>query len=369
MGVTLHSQSGNIPDVQDMMERDMLKGLSLQDLAKKIEANKQLKRDFIADTRSTKMVIQEDLVPVLELEHQGTFPILPLAHDQIGAKTGIPSKYYGKMLTSDPHLLATNVNAWFTNQPSKRMVRTLGGDARAFLSNRYNRIENEEIANAALPVLRDLPGVRIPSCEVTDTRLYIHFVVPTVQGEVKVGDVVQAGGIISNSEVGCGSASVSGLLWRLVCLNGMKTQDVFRKTHVGRHVEDSDELWADDTRQADDRAILLKVRDMVKAVVDETRFKANLLKMQGLTEGKITGDPSKVVEVLAAKVGASEAESGGILRSLIEGADLSAWGLLNAVTAQGHAARSYDRAVELEAIGGSLLELPSKEWKELLGAE
>lgn len=350
----------------------MLKGLSLQQLAAKIEANSELKRDYIVPTeKSTMQVVQEERgrkSVVMELGEHGTFPLLPLAHDQIGGRAGIPAKYYDRMLVEAPDLLCTNVNAWHRINPAKRMIRTLGGDMRAFLSDRYNRIENEEIAKVAFPVLAELPGVQIVSSEVTDKRLYIHFVVPTIQGEVKVGDVVQAGGIIQNSEVGCGAVSVSGLIWRLWCLNGAKTSDTFRKNHVGRQVEDNEALWADDTRQADDRAILLKVRDMVKAVVDETRFKAQLARMQGLTEGFITGDPVRVVEVLAQRVGTSEAEQSGILRSLIEGKDLSAWGLLNAVTAQSHTAKNYDRAVELEAAGGQLLDLSTTEWKRMLEA-
>ena len=39
--------------------------------------------------------------------------------------------------------------------------------------------------------------------------------------EVKQGDTVQAGIIISNSEVGLGSLSLRTFLYRLVCLNGM----------------------------------------------------------------------------------------------------------------------------------------------------
>ena len=344
----------------------MLKGLTIRELAAKIEANKELKRDYIVPTEKSTMLVQEDKTVVLEIPDHGTFPLLPLAHDQIGGKALIPAKYYDRMLREAPELLATNVNAWHRINPARRMVRTLGGDMRAFLSDRYQRIENEEIAEAALPVLADLPGVQIVSSEVTDRRMYIHFVVPTIQGEVRRGDVVQAGGVISNSEVGQGSVSVSGLLWRLVCLNGMKTMDTFRRHHVGRQVEDDSALWADDTKKADDKAVLLKVRDMVRNVVDETKFLANLQKMQGLTEGKITGDPARVIELLAAKVGASEAEQGGILRSLIEGGDLSAWGLLNAVTAQGHEAKSYDRAVEFEAAGGMLLDLAPTEWREVL---
>jgi hypothetical protein len=353
----------------------MLKGLTLTQLAAKIEGNRALKRDFVADTRELSMAVQQPVgnetrpTVVLSVPSQGTFPLLPLAHDQLGGRLGIPSRYYDRMLTDAPNLLATNVNEWFRRDPQRRMVRTLGGDARAFLSAKYQRVENEEVAQAALPVLAELPDVQIVSSEVTDRRLYIHFVVPTVQGEVKRGDVVQAGGIISNSEVGCGAVSVSGFVWRLVCLNGMKTGEAYRRTHVGREIEENGEMeWADDTRRADDRAVLLRVRDMVRAVVDETRFRATLARMQGLTEGRISGDPVQVVEVLAQKVGATEAEQGGILRALIEGGDLSAWGLLNAVTAQSHSARSYDRAMELEAAGGVLLELPATEWRRVLEA-
>lgn len=352
----------------------MQTGLDLIALARKIEANRELKRDFIVPTETLEMQVlpgdkTEKPRPVLALPGgQGTFPILGLTHDQIGARTNIPAKYYDRMLATQPALLADNVNTWFRAAPEKRMIRTLGGDARAFLSNRYNRIENEEIAAAALPVLSDLPGVQIKSCEVTERRLYIHFVVPGVQGEVKVGDVVQAGGIISNSEVGCGSVSVAGLAWRLICLNGMKTADAFRRNHVGRAVDDSEALWQDDTRASDDRTVLLKVRDMVKAVVDETRFRVHLDKMRGLTEGNITGDPAKAIEVLARKVGANETEQGGILRALITGGDLSRWGIVNAITAQAHTAPSYDRAVEFEGMGGALVDLPKDQWKEILEA-
>ena len=346
----------------------MLRGLSLTDLARKIEGNRALKRDYIANTSTVTMTVQDDNTPVLELPNQGQFPILPIAHDQIGTKLNIPAKYYDRMLAEAPNLLANNVNEWFRHSPEPRMFRTLGGDTRAFLSDRYNRIENEQIAEVALPVLADLPGINIVSCEVTDRRLYIHFAVSTIEGEVKKGDIVQAGGIISNSEVGLGAVSVTGFLWRLICLNGMKTGEAFRKNHIGRKMEDNEALWADDTRKADDTAILLKVRDMVKAVVDETRFRAMIERLQGFTTAKISGDPVRAVEVLAQKVNASEFERGGILRSLIEGNDLSAWGMMNAITAQAHTANSYDRAVELEGMGGSLISLPTTEWREILQA-
>lgn len=350
----------------------MQKGLSLQALAAQIEANEGDKKDFVADTRNISVeVVETGEKPeiVLGVKGNGSFPVLPLAHNQIGARTNIPAKYYDRMLTEAPKLLAANVNHWFAEKPERRLIRTRANNARAFLSNRYQRIDDERVARAVLPVLAELPNVQIVSSNITDTRMYIHFVVPSITGEVKVGDIVQAGGIIQNSEVGQGRFSVAGLIWRLACLNGMKTADEFRKNHVGREVEEEGELeWSDDTRQSDDQTILLKARDMVRAIVDDRRFRQQIAKLTDLSGARVTGNPVEAVELISARVNATETEKSNILRSLIEGGDLSAWGLVNAVTAQAHTAASYDRAVELESVGGSLVELPPSDWKRVLEA-
>ncbi len=344
----------------------MNKGISLVELAQQIEKQKAEKHDLIASTAAMTMT---DDAKGLVVAGQDEYRINGNAHDQIGARLGIPSKYYDRMATDAPHLLAANVNTWFNKKPERRMVRTLAGTTRAFLSDRYQRVDNHEIAEVALPVLMNIPDVQIVSTQITEHRMYIQAVSPRLQGDVKVGDAVQAGVVISNSEVGAGAISVAPMIYRLVCLNGMIIPDQkFRAYHVGRKIEDNEQLWADDTRKADDRAILLKVRDMVAAAVSEVNFRKTLDTMRGMTEIKIEGNPATSVEVLGKKLGTTEAEQGGILRALIEGGDLSAWGLINATTAQAHHAHSYDRSVEFEAAGGTLLNLGRDEWQRILVA-
>jgi hypothetical protein len=342
----------------------MKTGLTIAELAAKLDSQAAAKKDFIAPTKKTHLdASQGDMV--LTLEDQGSFPLQPLAHRQLATFTDVPARYYDRMRDEAPDLLAQNVNTWLAKSDKSRMVRTLHNNARAYLSNSFARIDNIDIAKVALPVLYDLPDTRIVSSEVTENKLYIHFVVPHLRGEIRVGDTVEFGGVISNSEVGLGSVSVSGLAWRLVCLNGMKTADTFRKTHVGRMIEDSEQLWADDTIAADDRAVLLKVRDMVKAVTDETRFRVNLEKLRGLTDGK-TKNPIATVEVLTNKFGLSEGEKSGLLTSLVEGGDFSRWGITNAVTSLAHTAKDYDRSVEFETMGGALVDLSKDQWQEIL---
>jgi hypothetical protein len=64
----------------------------------------------------------------------------------------------------------------------------------------------------------------------------------------------------------------------------------------------------------------------------------------------------------------NESERAGVLRHLIVAGDLSAYGLVNAVTHYSQDVEDYDRATEFEALGGKLIELSSREWEELAAA-
>lgn len=350
----------------------MMRGIELVDLAKRITESRSLKADYLAPASALEMAVQDDGKIGLKAFDGPDIPgVRPIAHGQIGSYLAIPKPYYDRMLQHDPRLLANNVNRWFRDSNDKRMLRTMAGDLRGFLSDRYQRIENEEVAEQVLPVLFEA-GVTVKSCEVTERRLYITAVNPRVRSDVKVGDVVEAGVTISNSEVGFGAVSVRPFANRLFCDNGMVLPDgKFSAKHVGRRLsedEDLNAIFADDTRQADDRALLLKCRDTVRAALDEARFSRQVDKMRALAEGRVTGDPSKCVELLAQKAGITESEKGGLLGKLIEGGDLSAWGLTNAVTALAHNAADYDRSMELCEAGGKLLDLPKGEWKQILEA-
>lgn len=342
----------------------MKTGKTLIELAQEIERQRTTKRDLVADTRE--IAITSDL----RLRVGGdAFGITETAHDQIAQKVGIPAKYYDRMRAEAPDLLAQNANVWLRREPERRMIRTLDGNARAFLTDRYQRIDNEHIAEVALPVLAGTPGIRIASAEITDRKLYIKAVNERVRSEVKVGDPVEAGVLITNSEIGFGAVSIAPLVHRLVCTNGMVVADQkYRRNHVGRRADTSEavyEMLSDETRRADDHAILLKVRDIVKAALDEARFALTVEKMREAANGDKMLDPVRSIEELGKVMGLNEGEKSGVLRHLIEGGDLTKWGMLNAVTRAAQDVESYDRSTDLEAMGGRILDLNNSEWREL----
>ncbi len=172
--------------------------------------------------------------------------------------------------------------------------------ARALLSDRYRRIDNMEIATDVLPLFAGQADMTVASSAVTSTRLYLKIVNTRLEQEVKPGDVVQAGVVISNSEVGLGAVSVQPLIYRLVCSNGLIVSDFGeRRTHIGRAVEAADEkynIYSDETREAEDKVLLLKLRDATRAALEEARFAQIVNKLRDSTEAKITGHVPDIVE-------------------------------------------------------------------------
>lgn len=353
----------------------MKSGRSLVDLAHELERQLATKQDLVVPSSLLRCHTDEAghcRMTIDANDSVGDYGMTDLARRQLADKLKIPFAYFERMRADQPALLDGNVNTWLRADPERRMIRTLDGQVRAVLSDRYRRLDHYDLAEHVLPFLQQLPDARFESVELTETKMYLKVVTPRIEYEIAPGDVVQAGIAIMNSEVGHGTLSVQPLVYRLVCRNGMIASDhALRKTHVGRTLEvggESMTVFRDDTLEADDLAFFLKVRDVVQAAVSEVTFREAALKLQKTLGIKLTGDPVQAVEVLANRYTLNEVERAGVLRHLIVAGDLSAYGLVNAVTHYSHDVENYDRATEFEALGGKLVELSSKEWEELAAA-
>jgi hypothetical protein len=335
---------------------------TIQELYQKLEDQRENRKDMIADTRSL-IVNSTDGTSTLSVSTGNdvmTYAVSDVAHRQIADRLGIPFKYYDRMRLEYPDLLDRNINGWLQKNPEKRMLRTLDGRLRAFLSDRYRRLDNLELVDHVLPVIAQMKGCSIESCDITETHLYMKIINRTMKAELTPGDVVQAGFVISNSEIGLGALKVEPLVYRLVCKNGMISKDLaHKKYHAGRQVEDTDnayELYSDETLAADDKAYFMKVQDIVSAAVDETRFNLTVGKMRESMNIQTGDNPVKTVEVLGDKYVLSKTERATILRHFIMSNDYTAFGLINAVTRSSQDITDYNRATELERLGGTLLD-------------
>lgn len=111
--------------------------------------------------------------------------------------------------------------------------------------------------------------------------------------------------------------------------------------------------------------VLLKLRDTTMAAIDEARFSQVVGRLQESMAVPITGRVQDVVQLTAQSYGINAEEQEGILKYLIEGGDLSLYGLSNAVTRASQDVVSYDRATTLEGIGWQVATMEPQQWKQI----
>ena len=355
----------------------MKAGRDIHTLANEIQSVAALRQDFVAPSDKIRMTSK------MELETQNgdlnkIFGLTDIAHQGIARRLDIPKPYYDRMRTEQPHLLADNVNTWLRDGDQRHMLRTLDSFdqltppiCRAVLSERYRIIDNDFVMNGLMPILMEEPGMIIESAEITDTKFYLKCRFPSLEREIKLGDAVQSGVIITNSEVGFGATTASFLIYTLRCTNGMilpSTAFSKRKNHIGRvqeHDENFQIIASDETRELEDKAFLSTLKDVIKAAGDPDVFADVADKILDSTDRKITGNVERTIENVTRKMDLLKSEGESVLEFLTRGHDLTQWGVASAVTRMAQDAASYDRSTELERIGGKIIELSASEFERL----
>ncbi len=362
----------------------MKTGQSLQDLAAELTRQTETRKDYIAPQGAIEAQVVEGEV-VLDGINGTPFGITPFAHTQFANHLDIPKGYYDRMKAQQPDLLVKNLNTWFkADGNAKRMVRTLDGKVRAYLSPKYRPLDNFDLAQTVLPALIERDA-QVMSAQLTETHMYIKAILPSLSDELADGLVyggherigtdrghLVAAVVIANSEVGAGTLRVEPSVFTTWCTNlAVLMAAAMKKYHVGRASSGDEgyEVFQDETRVADDKAFWLKVRDVTNAAFDEKAFRIAISEIRDAGQAPILSvNLPKVVEVATKRLALPESLAPSILTHLARGGDLTKWGLVSAITRVANDADEYEAATDLERAGGKVLALPAHDWEVIAQA-
>ena len=368
-------------------------------LADKLQAQVKLKIDDVVDTRTMRAHVVETqtenqtAMKVVKLEFQNrdqelvSMPLTNWAHKQVAEKCGIPTRYYARMLSGEDHheLLVNNINEWLGDK-DRRMVRTLDGKIRAILSDRYKCLDNYDLAMLAYKRFVQ-HGAAFEDAHLSDTRMYIRAAIPHLSIDIddyKNGinpegyegfysknskkDILTAGLILSNSEVGAGRFLVQPFIKRLVCSNGMIGMSTFSRVHLGS-THELGEVISDRTNALKDEALWSEVGDIIDAAFDGNRFLEwvgeNVMEKKSVEI--IT--PTEAIGNLTSHYKMDDSDKEDIINQMMTGKDTSQWGLINAVTATANMGREIEEQLALQKIGGELTEMKVKDFNRIIKQE
>lgn len=375
---------------------------TLEDLAELLRDQQARKVDVVAAAGAVRS--RGGVIVVKGAEHQlsedgvtnvdGIYRPTEVFDESIAEKLGIPVGYVRRLRNERPDMYDANVNGWLAGrtvvrdgqreviaEPDSRrfLIRAFRGDggegvARAFLSDRYGILDNFDVLTAALDGVRQAGAdVEIDGADLTDRNMYVRIKAPAVQALAPTllrgyrspfsgehgsdNPTVFAGFELRNSEVGGGAFTITPRLIVQICSNGMTiTKDAMRAVHLGSRKDEGVIRWSADTQSKELAVVTARARDAVATFLD-VDYMTRVLTGIEETSGKPVENAEDTIKVVSSKLRFDEPTRQGILDHFIKGGDLTAGGVLHAVTSYAQVIHDADRANDLEGKALRAMEL------------
>jgi hypothetical protein len=362
---------------------------TLSDLAALLRDQQARKADIVAPATAIRAegarLVVAGTDPVLGTDGvtmtTGTYLPTDVCDQGIADKLGIPAAYLRRLREHKPGLYDANVNAWLHGDGRKFLLRCLRpatgrgpGVVRAFLSDGYKIIDNLDVLLAVLDGVRQAGApVQVDGCDLTERRMYVRVVCeqvavlapallagyrsPFTGASGADNPVVFAGFVITNSETGCGAFTLTPRLVAQVCRNGMTlTRDALRAVHLGERLDEGTVTWSDNTRDKTLALITAKTTDAVTAYLDPG-YVTRALRATEAGAGHPVTDPQEAIRVVSQRLRFTDTQQNDILSYFIRGGDVTAGGVMHAITAAAQTQDDADTAHEMEAAALRALEI------------
>lgn len=306
-----------------------------------------------------------------------------VADVQLRAKLDIHQRYWDRMSGEHLPLRATNANYWLQQDERSWMLRTLNplnpDEAplvRAILSDRYFRMDDLDVLSACLDGVREAgivdPSTLDISCDRTASRLYVRITAPEIgvaaadiqsrYRDPRTGNsgtdypMMWAGLVLSNSETGHGSTSLTPRIVEQVCTNGMtRPKDVSKSIHIGSRLDEGVVTWSEDTQRKALELMTAKTADACKTFLSVEYVQRVVDELREFAGRKVT-DPVACVQHIGKELRYTEARTASIMAAFVGGGDVSVKGVGAAVTNAAIDAQP-DAGFDMEADSWKAMEL------------
>lgn len=377
----------------------------LMDLAALLRHQQAEKHDVVAS--ATALSMRDGLLKV-DLDR---FRPSEVMDGHLAEKLGLPVKYVRRLRTERPDLLDANVNGWLRGwrngvrthrqgaaaEPDGRsfLVRTFRaqdgeteGYGRAFLSDGFKVIDHLDVLTAAMEGVREAGvAIEVDRCDLSERRMHVRLVCPEVEalapvllegyrspfdhgadrltpqaeahGWLRPQDrpVVFAGLALRNSETGGGAMTLAPTITVLACRNGLTfTGEALRAVHLGARMDEGVIQWSDETQAANLDLTRRMAADAVRTFLQPEYVIRKVAELEAQAGVRVVNPEATVREVTRA-LRISEERTIDVLTHFILGGQMTAGGVMNAVTSVAQNVADPDEAADLEDLGVQALAL------------
>lgn len=258
------------------------------------------------------------------------------------------------------HIL--DLTAQNTRTRSRVLVRSVFGEVRGILSDRYRRLDQGKITNQFLQASGEL-GLELYGAEIDATRTYVETIMPVVfpiKSENHPLGFEAFGARLQGSDYGDGALSLSIFSLRIACMNLMMGGSVIRQVHLGARLLDNVE-YSSKTYQLDTQTSASVVRDTISHHFQDGAIQKRVAIIEDAANDRIGFDGT--IKKLP-RMGVGKGEVDAIVSALAEAGDdlipegpLTRYRMSQAVALVANQAKEIRRRRELQELSGKMIGL------------
>lgn len=252
-------------------------------------------------------------------------------------------------------------NEW--TDRNKVLVRAVGNEVRAFLSDQYRRLNSEQIFGTHIDEIYKNGG-QLSDGWMDDTRVMVESLLPSpIQVQTQLNGIIflAFGTRMVTSDYGDGALELRSFVLQGVCLNGMVRESVLRSVHLGAKLPDNLGL-SQHTYELDSMATASAIRDLTKNLYSSDVIKSRMLEIKAASN--LTMDPVKELKQLQGIGKLLKGESDEIGKLLMRNSpedglqgESTLWKLTQGITAYANSENvDARRRMELQEIAGNLFD-------------
>jgi len=285
------------------------------------------------------------------------------AVSQIGDKFGVPPAYLRNLTFGtnwEKNLATTIMQEHASNIARERvLIRSVEGEVRGVLSDKYRRLNSMEIFMAFLLGAQQIGSVLVDAHS-GETKGFLEVINPNIvefDTQLNGRNYACIGARIRNSDFGDGALEVYLFALMVKCMNGLVGQTMLKEFHLGGRIPENIQI-SEDTYKKDTAAKAALVGDVMKQLAAPDVTNGLITRIQGAAAVEV--NLVKEVEKLP-KLGLTLGEAENVGRVLMENnpdnglqGSASLWKLVNGLTAVARESKP-ERKRELEQIAGEML--------------
>lgn len=279
------------------------------------------------------------------------------AMGQLCGRLELPAPYLRSMVEGEPwqQALSTRVmNEHLDHANQRLLVRSYGPTHRAFLSDRYRRLDSRPLLESFVTACQGVGAVPVEGLA-SDTKCSIRAILPRVVEPVP-GEYMVLGLNWSNSDYGAGTYAVSFFAMRLLCQNGMLGESAIKQVHLGGRLPE-DLQFSQRTYDQDTRTSASATTDIVRSLLSPAAVDKRLALIRDAASQETTFAAAYRSLRNQLNKGETKAlkESFESSESILLPAGQTKWRFSNALSWIANQTESADRRGELQALAGRVV--------------